>query len=78
MRRYLRIGLALVAAGCSADDDKDTVRIVAAEVETCIGCHERINPGLVEFHKASPHERIPLECEECHGSDHDQMFAVNG
>jgi nitrate/TMAO reductase-like tetraheme cytochrome c subunit len=80
MRRNLLIGLALLAAACSAEDNdkENVVRIAAAEVETCIGCHERINPGLVAAHRASPHERIPLACEECHGSDHDQMFAVAG
>jgi len=78
MRRHLLRGLVLLAAACSADESDPAIRIVSAEVETCEGCHERINPGLVADHNASPHMSIPLGCEACHGTDHDQMFAVDG
>jgi hypothetical protein len=78
MRRHLLYGLVLLVAACAADENDPVIRVVAAEVESCEGCHERINPGLVEEHRASPHMSIPLGCEACHGTDHDQMFAVDG
>jgi len=50
----------------------------AVQAETCEGCHARINPGLVADHRASPHARVPVACEDCHGTDHDRIFAVKG
>jgi len=79
MRRIALVGLILLAAGCSAEDKEPVVvRVAAAQVETCEGCHAKINPGLVAEHNASPHMSIPLTCEACHGTDHNQMFASNG
>lgn len=49
-----------------------------AETESCRGCHRKLNPGLIADLESSPHERVPVTCEECHGDDHDVIFAVKG
>lgn len=50
----------------------------AAAEQSCRECHRKLNPGLIADLEASPHERVPVTCEECHGSDHDEIFAVKG
>jgi hypothetical protein len=46
--------------------------------QTCRECHRKLSPELIADLEASPHERVPVTCEECHGSDHDRIFAVKG
>ncbi|MFQ5845901.1 MAG: multiheme c-type cytochrome, partial [Planctomycetota bacterium] len=71
--------LALLAAACSrAGGDAASQRTSAADPQSCIGCHVEVNPGLVADHESSPHRTVPLGCEDCHGDDHEQMFAVAG
>jgi hypothetical protein len=73
----LVVPLALVA--CS-EDGPGAMRAQALMEETCIGCHDRLNPGLVADHFASPHSLMddPIECEICHGGDHNKIFRVDG
>ncbi|MHC4548720.1 MAG: multiheme c-type cytochrome [Planctomycetota bacterium] len=74
--RHVWVLAALTVACSQAGGDLDAV--AEAQTESCIECHARINPGLVADHEASPHRSIPLACEDCHGTDHDRMFAVDG
>lgn len=46
--------------------------------QTCRECHRKLNPGLIADLESSPHEKVPVRCEECHGEDHDRIFAVKG
>ena len=50
----------------------------SADPESCIGCHEERQPGIMAQWNASAHAREGVECEDCHGEDHDAMFAVEG
>ncbi|MHC4472405.1 MAG: multiheme c-type cytochrome [Planctomycetota bacterium] len=68
--------LPLVPA-CGADPEALAQEISESE-QSCRECHRKLNPGLIADLEASPHERIPVTCEECHGSDHDEIFAVKG
>ena len=68
--------LMLLLAACGRPDA--TVAAATAKQETCEECHERLNPGLLADHNASPHASIPLSCDDCHGTDHDAIFAQNG
>ena len=72
--------LLLFAAACGRGDGAaSTASIWRSEKgESCADCHRRINPGLVADHDASPHESIPLQCENCHGTDHEKIFADQG
>jgi len=71
--------LLLLAAACGRGDAASAASVWRSEKgETCAECHARINPGLVADHDASPHRSIPLQCESCHGTDHEQIFASNG
>ena len=72
--------LLLFAAACGRGEGQaSTAPIWRSEKgETCSDCHARINPGLVADHDASAHRSIPLQCESCHGTDHEKIFADNG
>jgi len=65
----------LLLAACGRPDP---VATTAAKQETCSECHERLHPGLLADHNASPHASIPLTCDDCHGTDHDEIFARKG
>lgn len=64
--------LGLLLAACAEEGADRFAR------ETCIGCHRELNPGLVDQLLASPHEKVPVTCEECHGADHEAIFATKG
>lgn len=64
----------LVAVGCG--DAAEATSPPGSE--TCRDCHRKLNPRLIEDLESSPHERVPVTCEECHGSDHEVIFAVKG
>ncbi len=42
----------------------------AAEVESCVICHEKTSPGQVADWKASRHFREDVSCSDCHGENH--------
>ena len=42
----------------------------AAEVETCVICHEKTSPGQVADWKASRHFKEDVSCSDCHGENH--------
>ena len=46
--------------------------------ESCLGCHEKRQPGLVAQWNASAHAREAVTCEDCHGDDHDAIFSAEG
>ncbi|MCP4277270.1 MAG: hydroxylamine oxidoreductase, partial [Gammaproteobacteria bacterium] len=52
----------------------DTVQGVF-EGKLCVQCHEGITPGIVNDWSASAHARSgkPVYCNDCHGSDHQQL-----
>ncbi|MHC4957714.1 MAG: multiheme c-type cytochrome [Planctomycetota bacterium] len=78
MKHPLGLVLLLLLAAACARGDAAPLPWRSEKGETCAECHERINPGLVADHDASPHSSIPLHCETCHGTDHEAMFAHNG
>jgi len=75
-RAALMLLLFAAAAGCGAGSAAPPA--AAPQAESCESCHARINPGLVADFRASPHMRVPLACEDCHGGDHDAIFAARG
>ncbi len=46
--------------------------------ESCVGCHRGRDARLVAQWIDSPHFDARVGCEGCHGTDHDEMFAVKG
>ena len=46
--------------------------------ESCRGCHRKLNPRLIADLESSPHEDVGVYCVDCHGRDHDKIFAVKG
>jgi hypothetical protein len=80
-RRLFATAILLTAlstgAACGADAEA-LARQAADSEQSCRECHRKLNPGLIADLEASPHEKVPVTCEECHGSDHDEIFAVKG
>jgi hypothetical protein len=75
----VEIACLLLAAACSRDGGAATeYRLDLSDPNSCEGCHAKINPGLLADHQASPHMSVPLFCDDCHGSDHAQIFAEKG
>jgi len=66
--------LLIVAVGCGDPAEATS----SADAQTCRECHRKLNPRLIADLESSPHERVPVTCEECHGDDHDEIFAVKG
>ncbi|MFQ5845984.1 MAG: multiheme c-type cytochrome, partial [Planctomycetota bacterium] len=50
----------------------------ATEGESCADCHRRRQPGLMAQWDPSVHAREKVTCEECHGDDHEAIFAEEG
>jgi len=42
----------------------------AAADESCIACHDTVNPGIVTDWQESRHSRMAVGCAMCHGSGH--------
>ncbi len=49
-----------------------------ATTESCEDCHRRRQPGVLAQWDTSAHAAQGVTCEECHGDDHDAMFAAEG
>lgn len=43
----------------------------------CAECHRGLHPDLVRAHEAGPHAKT-ASCADCHGTDHDAMFSLDG
>lgn len=43
---------------------------VMAAQEICIGCHQRVSPGLVADWESSTHSEVDVTCSTCHGEAH--------
>jgi hypothetical protein len=41
-----------------------------ALAQDCIGCHEKVTPGVVADWRLSAHRGADVGCDACHGSDH--------
>ena len=82
------IAVALISAGCLfwsmgmaevqrlAERPAFLWRIRSAE--SCEGCHQKLDPGMDKQWRASAHFRANVGCADCHGSDHDAVFAAKG
>ncbi len=46
--------------------------------DACATCHREREPGLLAQWDASRHAKVGVRCTDCHGDDHDAMFAVEG
>jgi hypothetical protein len=78
MLRFRGILPLLVLAAACGQGGEGAAAIEAPQTESCRECHRRLHPGLVADDEASPHRNIELDCEDCHGTDHDLIFAVKG
>ena len=36
----------------------------------CVGCHEKVTPGIVKDYARSAMSEADLSCDTCHGSEH--------
>ncbi|MDP6041209.1 MAG: multiheme c-type cytochrome, partial [Candidatus Latescibacteria bacterium] len=52
--------------------------IDSATDESCVGCHVRLHPMMVQEWKNSPHFISSVGCEACHGTDHAKMQSADG
>ncbi len=66
--------LLIAAMGCGDAAEAKS----PASSESCRDCHRLLHPRLIADLESSPHERVPVTCDECHGDDHDIIFAVKG
>lgn len=81
MTRTLLTAAALLAAALAFYRPPPAEKPAApasAKQESCRDCHARRQPGLVAQWDASGHSRKGVACEECHGDDHERIFAVAG
>jgi len=44
----------------------------------CAECHRRLNPGLLHQWEKSKHREARVDCHDCHGKNHSQMFREKG
>ena len=54
--------------------------VVAATSTTklsCIDCHEKVTPGIVQDWKLSKHSQKEVTCDKCHGSEHNSQKNVD-
>jgi hypothetical protein len=76
--RFVPLLLALACA-CGKNDAPRTVVIANVEgPDSCVGCHETRQPGVLKQWHLSAHAREGVACTDCHGNDHDAMFRAKG
>ena len=46
--------------------------------QTCEGCHRTLDPGLDAAWRGSVHYKANVGCADCHGDDHEAVFAAKG
>jgi len=74
----LRVAIVVCAfiGGCA--DEPVIVVAQTQDPQSCIGCHEQRQPGLLVQWRASVHAEEGVECSDCHGDDHDAIFRAEG
>jgi hydroxylamine dehydrogenase len=60
----LVLGLVLLATGIAS---------AAAKKSTCIDCHQKVTPGVVQQHLEGKMGKKGIDCSACHGSEHNKM-----
>jgi len=50
-----------------------TAAWAAPKKSTCVECHEKVTPGVVQQHREGKMGRKGIDCSACHGSDHNKM-----
>lgn len=79
MARWLALLLPVLAIGCGeSHDSRAAAAQSSASQQSCVECHRERQPGLLATWDAGAHARHEVACEECHGEDHDAMFAAEG
>jgi hydroxylamine dehydrogenase len=76
----VRIACLLFALVACAEPEPVVIKtaLQGADPESCLGCHEMRQPGLIAQWNASAHAREAVNCEDCHGDDHDAIFSAEG
>ena len=46
--------------------------------QSCEGCHRTLDPGMDKQWRVSAHFRMNVGCADCHGGDHEAVFADKG
>ena len=46
--------------------------------ESCEGCHQKIDSGMNKQWRESVHFQVNVGCADCHGEDHEAVFAAKG
>ncbi|HAA73685.1 TPA: hypothetical protein DCE37_01010 [Candidatus Latescibacteria bacterium] len=46
--------------------------------QTCEGCHRTLDPGIDLAWRKSVHYKANVGCADCHGDDHEAVFAAKG
>jgi len=60
----LVVGLVLLAGGMAS---------AAAKKSTCVDCHQKVTPGVVQQHLEGKMGKKGIDCSACHGSAHNKM-----
>ncbi len=50
--------------------------IIVASAQTCIECHKRYTPNIVEDWELSKHSQSDVMCSTCHGENHNSLTTV--
>jgi hydroxylamine dehydrogenase len=71
-RRVLSLGLLALGAALARAEEAPVPNRPGgpSPVVGCVGCHEKLEPGIVADWRLSKHARLEVGCEACHGSDH--------
>ncbi len=71
IRYFLCIGFILLSLGASAAAG-------ASEETSCLACHQKETPRMINIWKSSAHAQSGLECSECHGSQYEDIHGHDG
>ncbi len=84
---FVVLGVVALAASRRTQPSEDDTRGQGAlaeapgsleEAESCAGCHRERQPGILAQWDESRHAAAGIRCEDCHGSDHAEILAVEG
>ncbi len=62
----------------TGDPTPDGMPVIPDGTKTCAQCHRERQPGIMAGWDAGEHSRQGVKCEDCHGADHEQIFAEKG